>query len=214
MERRKALRTIGFGTTAISVTPAVVGMLQSCQSKNNTFKPIHFSKDQFSVLSKLMDLIIPETDIPGAIQLNLPEFLDGFIGAIFSAKAKENIAKELDCFITVALEDSPKDSASSLSTEDLDSQLAKYLKADQKQQKRWKKQKIAYSIAVKKDISLDPPVKAIAHSFLLELRSLTINAFKTNKFIGENVLAYLPIPGRYSGCVDLNETTGGKAWSI
>ena len=41
-----------------------------------------------------MDLIIPETDIPGAKQLKLPEFLDGFIGVIFNAKAKENIAKQ------------------------------------------------------------------------------------------------------------------------
>lgn len=214
MERRKALRTIGFGTTAITVTPSVVGMLQSCQSKNNTFIPIHFSKDQFSVLSKLMDLIIPETDIPGAKQLNLPEFLDGFIGVIFNAQAKKNISRDLDYFIAVALEDSSKDSASSFSTEDLDSQLAKYLKADQKQQQTWKKQKKDYGKALKIDSSLALPVEAIVHSFLLELRSLTINAFKTNEFIGENVLAYLPIPGQYRGCVDLNETTGGKAWSI
>ena len=50
MDRRKALRTIGFGTTAITVTPAVVGMLQACQSQTNTFTPIHFSKENFSSL--------------------------------------------------------------------------------------------------------------------------------------------------------------------
>mgnify|MGYP007000403417 len=50
--------------------------------------------------------------------------------------------------------------------------------------------------------------------FVFQLRSMTINAFKTNEYIGEKVLAYLPIPGQYNGCVDLNETTGGKAWSI
>ena len=47
MDRRKALRTIGFGTTAITVTPAVVGMLQSCQTQTDTFSPIHFSKENF-----------------------------------------------------------------------------------------------------------------------------------------------------------------------
>ena len=50
MDRRKALRTIGFGTTAITVTPAVVGMLQSCQSQTSTFTATLFSKDQFAVL--------------------------------------------------------------------------------------------------------------------------------------------------------------------
>ena len=134
MNRRKALRTIGYGTTAITITPTIVGMLQSCQSQTTSYIPIHFSKDQFYVLSQLMDLIIPETDIPGAKQLKLPEFLDGFIEVIFSAKAKENIAKDLDHFIAVALDDTGKASEIELNIEDLDAQLAKYLKVDQKQQ--------------------------------------------------------------------------------
>ena len=48
MDRRKALRTIGCGTTAITITPAVVGMLQSCQSQSSIYTPIHFSKDPVS----------------------------------------------------------------------------------------------------------------------------------------------------------------------
>jgi len=27
-------------------------------------------------------------------------------------------------------------------------------------------------------------------------------------------LAYSPIPGQQKGCVDLEETTGGRAWSL
>jgi hypothetical protein len=46
------------------------------------------------------------------------------------------------------------------------------------------------------------------------LRGLTIWGFKTSEFIGEEVLAYLPVPGEYIGCGDLQELTGGKAWSI
>ena len=54
----------------------------------------------------------------------------------------------------------------------------------------------------------------IASSFTTELRNLTINAFRTNEYIGENILAYQPVPGRNVGCVDLDEATGGKAWSL
>jgi hypothetical protein len=53
-----------------------------------------------------------------------------------------------------------------------------------------------------------------AAAFANELRSLTVSAFKTNEYIGENVLAYAPIPGEQKGCVDLMEATGGKAWSL
>ncbi len=198
MDRRKALRTIGFGTTAITVTPAVVGMLQGCQSQTSTFTPIHFSKENFSVLSQLMDLIIPETDIPGAIDLKLPEFLDGLIDVIMNEKAKEKITEGLDQFIAVSLKDTGKSSASRLDRSDLDAQLAKYLKADQQQQ----------------NSAQDDKAYKSASAFAKQLRSMTINAFKTNEYIGENVMAYAPIPGEQKGCVDLMEATGGKAWSL
>ena len=198
MDRRKALRTLGFGTTAITVTPAVVGMLQGCQSQTSTFTPIHFSKENFSVLSQLMDLIIPETDIPGAIDLKLPEFLDGLIDVIMNEKAKEKITEGLDQFIAVSLKDTGKSSASRLDRSDLDAQLAKYLKADQQQQ----------------NSAQDDKAYKSASAFAKQLRSMTINAFKTNEYIGENVMAYAPIPGEQKGCVDLMEATGGKAWSL
>jgi hypothetical protein len=43
---------------------------------------------------------------------------------------------------------------------------------------------------------------------------MTITAFKTNEYIGEIILAYVPIPGQQKGCVDLMEATGGKAYSL
>ena len=214
MDRRKALRTIGFGTTAITVTPAVMGMLQSCQTQTTSFNPIQFSQDQFSVVSQLMDLIIPKTDIPGAIELKLPEFLDGYIDTILNKQAQKNILVGLEHFIKGSLEDSGKSSAGRLDRADLDAQLAKYLKADQDQQKAWQDENKAYQKAVKEDSTLSEPLSAASYSFAVQLRSMTINAFKTNEFIGESVMAYAPIPGEQKGCVDLMEATGGKAWSL
>lgn len=204
MDRRKALRTIGFGTTAITVTPAVVGLLQGCQSQTDAFTPIHFSKDEFSVVSQLMDLIIPTTDIPGAVALKLPEFIDGFIDIIYNKKAQQNVSDGLDHFIGVSLEDTGKSKASQLSKSDLDGQLAKFLKADADQQATWKSQ----------NKNASAPVSAKAYAFVDQLRNMTITAFKTNEYIAENVLAYAPIPGEQKGCVDLMEATGGKAWSL
>ena len=54
----------------------------------------------------------------------------------------------------------------------------------------------------------------LALKFANDLRDLTINSYKINEYVGENILAYSPIPGDYKGCVDLKETTGGKAWSL
>jgi hypothetical protein len=41
-----------------------------------------------------------------------------------------------------------------------------------------------------------------------------VSAFKTNEYIGKNILVYRPIPGEQRGCVDLIETTNGRAWTI
>ena len=56
--------------------------------------------------------------------------------------------------------------------------------------------------------------KGLSTEIIQELRTLTVNAFKFSEYVGENVLAYSPIPGEQRGCVDLNETTGGKVWSL
>jgi hypothetical protein len=200
MDRRKALKNIGIGFGAITVTPTVVSLMQSCQTNPSGWMPAQFSKDQFQVVSQLMDLIIPTTDIPGAIDLQLPQFLDGYVGLIMNDKAQQKLKSSLDQLIVVALKDTGKSAASELNREDLDAQLAKYLRADESTMQEWKN-------------DADSP-QAVAQGFAVQLRSLTINAFKTNEYIGENVLAYVPIPGQQKGCVDLMEATGGKAYSL
>jgi hypothetical protein len=46
------------------------------------------------------------------------------------------------------------------------------------------------------------------------LRSLTILAYKSSELVGTEVLAYLPVPGEFIPCGDLEELTGGKLWSL
>jgi hypothetical protein len=43
---------------------------------------------------------------------------------------------------------------------------------------------------------------------------MSIWAYKTSQKIGEEVLAYDPIPGKLQGCISLEEATGGKVWSL
>ena len=215
MDRRKALKTIGYGSGAITLTPAVVGLFHSCQNNSSNFVPEYFNKKQFDIVSQLMELILPETEIPGAINLKLPEFLDGYIYTIYSEESQKKISKGLDSFIDVAIFDTAKSKADKLTNEDLDFQLAKYLKADVKKKNSWKKEYSDYQKALKnKSNSPKLPSEALAYDFANQLRSLSITAFRTNEYIGENVLAYAPIPGEQRGCVDLMETTGGKIWSL
>ena len=191
MDRRKALKNIGNGIGAIAVTPAVVSLFQSCQT-SATYNPLFIPKDDFKIISNLMEMIIPKTDIPGAIELKLPEFVDAYIDAVWGEKEKTDFTETWEGFISASTKAAGKENENDLSAADWDAQLAKYLKPGN-------------------DIPVD---EILASQFVNQLRSLTVNAFKTNEFIGEEVLAYAPIPGEQKGCVDLMEATGGKAWSL
>lgn len=190
MDRRKALRNIGTGIGAIAVTPTVVSLFQSCQT-TPSYATAFFSQEQFAAVSSLMELIIPATDIPGAIELKLPEFADAYIAAVWDVEGQDKFQAGADEFMAATLASTGKAKLSAVTTEEWDAQLAKYLKAD-----------------------TPPADEKEAAGFATQLRSLTVNAFKTNEFIGENVMAYAPIPGEQRGCVDLMEATGGKSWSL
>ena len=191
MDRRKALRSIGKGIGAIAVTPAVVSLFQSCQSVA-TYTPVFISENDFKIVSNLMEMIIPKTDIPGAVELKLPEFVDAYIDAVWDEEEKTDFTETWEVFISSSIKAAGKENENDLSAADWDAQLAKYLKPGN-------------------DLPAD---EILASQFVNQLRSLTVNAFKTNEFIGEEVLAYAPIPGEQKGCVDLMEATGGKAWSL
>jgi len=173
MDRRKALRNIGSGIGAIAITPTVVSLFQSCQTAV-TYTPVFIPAEDFGIVSNLMELIIPKTDIPGAIELKLPEFADAYIDAVWDKERQDNFVDAWKAFKEAGTSAAGKTNASELSGTDWDAQLAKYLKPGN-------------------DV---PAGEEDAAKFAGQLRNLTVNAFKTNEFIGENVLAYAPVGSR------------------
>ena len=93
MDRRKVLEKIGYGSAAIVVSPQIINMLHSCKSNVNEYSPRFFTSNQFQFVSKIMEVIIPKTDIPGAIELKLPEFLDNYIVVVMNQSDKETILR-------------------------------------------------------------------------------------------------------------------------
>tara|TARA_B100000902_G_scaffold282978_1_gene268970 strand:- start:84 stop:686 length:603 start_codon:yes stop_codon:yes gene_type:complete len=200
MDRRRVLKKIGYGSAAIVVSPQIIKMLHSCKSNVNNYSPIFFANDQFQFVSKIMALIIPKTDIPSAIELKLPEFLDNYIVVVMNQNDKETILRRTNNFIKLILNETKKNSSMEINSNDLNTQLKKYLLASDKQIESWEKGPKSQELEV--------------YNYLIQVRSLTLNAFRLNEYIGEKVLAYDPIPGERRVCLDLKKTTGGKRWSL
>lgn len=200
MDRRRVLKKIGYGSAAMVVTPQIINMLHSCKSNVNKYLPIFFANNQFQFVSKIMDLVIPKTDIPGAIELKLPEFLDNYIVVVMNQNDKETILRRTNNFIKLILNETKKNGSMEINSNDLNTQLKKYLLASDKQIESWEEAPKNQELEV--------------YNYLIQIRSLTLNAFRLNEYIGEKVLAYDPIPGERKVCLDLKKTTGGKRWSL
>ena len=200
MDRRRVLKKIGYGSAAMVVTPQIINMLHSCKSNVNKYLPIFFANNQFQFVSKIMDLVIPKTDIPGAIELKLPEFLDNYIVVVMNQNDKETILRRTNNFIKLILNETKKNGSMEINSNDLSTKLKKYLLASDKQIESWEEAPKSQELEV--------------YNYLIQIRSLTLNAFRLNEYIGEKVLAYDPIPGERKVCLDLKKTTGGKRWSL
>ena len=200
MDRRRVLKKIGYGSAAIVVSPQIINILHSCKSNVNKYLPIFFANNQFQFVSKIMDLVIPKTDIPGAIELKLPEFLDNYIVVVMNQNDKETILRRTNNFIKLILNETKKNGSMEINSNDLNTQLKKYLLASDKQIESWEEAPKSQELEV--------------YNYLIQIRSLTLNAFRLNEYIGEKVLAYDPIPGERKVCLDLKKTTGGKRWSL
>ncbi len=195
MNRRDAIKGLGLSLGYVIATPTVLSILQSCKTEAASWIPTFLSVDQGYVLRNLVDLILPKTEAtPGALDVNVPEFIDIYVSKTYTDKEKINYKKGLDAIIEElgVLNKNPI----SLKYEDFDKLLSKYLRSTPEQQKAF----------TDKEISVFDALRG--------LRGRAVWAFKTSEEIGEKVLAYDPTPGVQKGCVSLEEATGGKAWSL
>lgn len=214
MNRRKAIKNLGLSLGTISLTPAVLTLLQSCQNDLD-WKPVFFDSNQIKFISEITNLIIPSSDeVPGSNELNLIRFIDLYISNVRNNDDQIFIKSSLDSFIENYYNKSNKNSLTNYDIEELDEILKYYFKSDVSKQELWSSDfnKIKNSIL---DGSIESSSNdALSFYFLKTIRDLTITAFKGSEYIGKNILVFRPVPGQQKGCVDLLETTNGRAWTI
>ena len=138
MDRRSALKNIGLSLGYVAATPAVLSILQSCQKKQETlWNPKFFTKEEGIVVQKLTDLIIPETSSsPGAIKLNIPQFLDLYFKEVESEIKQNYFKKGLQLILKQLGEN-----VSAISNNEYDKLLTKFLRANKQEISNFKKDK-------------------------------------------------------------------------
>lgn len=103
IERREALRMIGiasvaagfpgFSQWAFACAHDMPGGGSTNPAQKGPYKPLFFSKQQYALVSRIADMIIPEDGSPGALAAGVPEFVDFMV----ANRAAINPEREIRC---------------------------------------------------------------------------------------------------------------------
>ena len=207
MDRRKALKNMSLSLGFAVATPTMLSVLQSCTSDVATWTPDFFTKTEGYMITQLSDIILPKTEIAGALDVHVPEFMDKMFNEILSDAQKETMKEGATAFADAFKNVFSKEALNG-SKEEYEQMLDTYFNVPSDQQKQ-------ISGMMKQDESKLTGEKLntfLIYKFLTETRRYTLYGYYTSELVGETILSYDPIPGRYDGCIPLEDV--GNAWSL
>ena len=180
MDRREAIkRSASVAGFALS-TSATMGILKGCTPSGKPKWPPRFlSKEEVSLVTSLADTVLPKTDTPGAVDVNVPEFIDLMLKDNFSPEEQLMFKEGALTFIQSV------DNDYSTSFEKCDEE--KKIKIITKEEQR----------------SLEHFQSTYQRTFYMMIKELTILGYFTSEYVMTNMLDYHPVPGRYEGCIPL-----------
>ncbi|NRB47254.1 MAG: gluconate 2-dehydrogenase subunit 3 family protein [Saprospiraceae bacterium] len=197
MNRRDALKNTALlgGTAALSTS--LLGLLQSCQAQARLdWEPQFLSTAQAQLVGALVDTILPTTDTPGALDVNVDVFIDLVFHKMYDEAGQKQVTTEMTTF-----------------DEDCQSKFGKvFADLDGEQKTTVLREAEANSPKSGRGVWGMSVEKTEPVGFYRSLKSLAVWAYCSSEEIGKNVLNYDPIPGPYQGCVPLSDV--GKVYSL
>lgn len=213
MKRRQALKNIGLGAGLFVIGPSTLSLLQSCNSEPEyDWQPVFLTASHGYALKKVLHVILPSSDTPGASDLNIPQFIDAYMDQVEDVERREKFQESADAFARAFKEEFDKEQEEG-KDEDFENLIKKYLKATPAQREKFVRRNTETQDAIR-----DPEYVMNndegAYAYLTTVRNMGIWAWKNSEEVGENVMWYDPIPGQYIPCGPVDELGQGKAMSL
>ncbi len=177
--RREAIRRAAL-IAGVALSPNWLALVESAtplaQAK-------HLTSAQLTLVTAIVDRIVPRTDTPGAADVGVPAFVDLLYGE-FMTEAERRM-------LTSGLADVEKRATAAhnasfptLTAERQDALLTGIAEAEEGRDE----------------------------GFFRLMRSATVLGYFTSEPVGRNVLHYDPVPGRYAACIPIDEV-GRRNWT-
>lgn len=207
MDRRTALRNITLGTGYLVSSGTILGILNSCKEAPETWQPSYLTKEEGKMVTLLSDLILPASETPGALDVNVPQFIDKMYRDIETEDNQALFRHGANLFSEEFKTQYGKDIIKA-KPEEVEKILGRYFNLSEMEESKVKSL-ISKSIAEVAPSDLD---SYKIYKFLMSVRYYTLFGYFTSEKVGEEVLSYDPVPGVYKGCIPVSEV--GNAWSL
>lgn len=192
MNRREAVQSLTLLTGGILSASTIGILLDSCNNNIKTGKGTRFTDEERNTISRMADIIIPSTKIPGAIGAGVPSFVIMMMQQCYPAHDQDNFHKGLGAFDLVCKQNYGHH----------------FLKLS------GEKQIEAVKYLDNRVFDKNDPVgksDESVSSFYRNLKGLTVLGYYSSKPGATEALRYLPVPGHYDGCVPYHK--GDKEWA-
>lgn len=172
--------------------PAIFGVLNGCTpTPEPNWQPTFFTPEQAETVMEIVDIIIPQTDTPGAKEIGIPKFVEEMVTTVYPVKDKSEFMRDLIAF-----------------DEACDKRMGKkFVRLDANK-------KLSFLMQLNREMQIDFREGKIfgEKPFFWKIKELTLLGYFTSEVGATKVLQHKLVPGQYKGCVSLVEA-GGKTWA-
>lgn len=192
MNRREAVQSISILTGGILSASTIGILLDSCNNSIKTGIGIQFTEDECKMVSRVTDIVIPSTKIPGALDAGVPAFVIMMMQQCYPMQNQDNFHKGLGAFDHNCRQ--------------------KYRRNFLKISKEKQTEAVKYlDMQVFGKGNLTFQNDESVSSFYRDLKGLIILGYYSSKPGATEALHYIPVPGHYDGCIPYHK--GDKEWA-
>jgi hypothetical protein len=212
LKRRDALQRVALMMGGVVSAPTMMAILNGCKASGDATSGAAFSltKDLQALVAEIAEVIIPKTDTPGAKDAGVGPFIEMMLKDCYTEAQQQHFIKGLE---DVEAESKKLGSGFVALAADKKIQVIATMrdraKAEAETAKKEAKQVDSESGLSKENTSkkVVPPVP-----FFNLMKELTVFGFFTSEPGATQTLDFVPIPGRYDGCIKMEP--GQKAYAI
>ncbi|MEO1029789.1 MAG: gluconate 2-dehydrogenase subunit 3 family protein [Bacteroidota bacterium] len=209
MKRREAIKGLGGSLGILFLTPTVFVLLESCAEEKVNWVPSFFSEEQALFLNRIADVILPKTeDSPSATEVNVPQFIDKFASEVLELKEQDVLKKGVSNFGNLVMKAANTEVLDDLKPKDIEPVFGRILKKTKEENETIMK---SFNEAIENETPLSE--ETTTYVALHAIRRLCIFAYRNSEVVGEDIMAYKPVPTKQEGCIDIDETNG-KAYAL